>query len=319
MSQFTIYQSTDSSAPVLSGTVGALVTVLDAVLVNGYGSKAAAGWTKAFTGTNKAAYRMGGGNQFYLRVLDTGPGADAAREARVVGYETMSDIDNGLVAFPNPLQHANGIFVRKSFSADSTARSWIIFADDRTFYAFFATNDGGSIYLGYMFGDFYSAIPNDPGRTMIIAGTTEANVSSQPFTTVTTLAGSISGHFTARDHGAVRSSVPVGKHGDAVKGSTLVFDGLIRFPHPTDSLFYLSPVWIHDPLTGFNSAFSLRGMLRGLYEGLFPVANVTHGDTFSAVVNGEYRSFRIVSTVRGGGSVGYVVIETSDTLSTNPY
>jgi hypothetical protein len=36
-------------------------------------------------------------------------------------------------------------------------------------------------------------------------------------------------------------------------------------------------------------------------------------------MNGEAKSFRVVSTVRGGGSVGYVVIETSDTLATNPY
>jgi hypothetical protein len=318
MSQFTIYQSTDSSAPVLSGTNGALITVLDAVLVNGYGSKAAAGWTKAFTGTNKAAYRMGGGNQFYLRVLDTGPGADAAREARCWGYETMSDIDNGTVLFPNPLQLSSGVIFRKSFSADATARAWIIFADDRTFYAFFATNDGGTIYIGYMFGDFYSAIPNDPGRTMIIGGSVEANASSQPFTTVTTINGTIAGHFAARDNGAVRSSPQLGKHGDAIKGSSIVMDGQLRNPHPTDSLYYLSPMWLHDPVAGFTQ-FSIRGMMRGLYEGLFPVASVTHGDTFSGVMNGEAKSFRVVSTVRGGGSVGYVVIETSDTLATNPY
>ena len=44
----TIYKSTDSSAPVLRGQGNSLVTVLDAILVNGYGSKASQGWADSF-------------------------------------------------------------------------------------------------------------------------------------------------------------------------------------------------------------------------------------------------------------------------------
>jgi hypothetical protein len=40
-----IYRSTDGSAPVLTGQAGKLTDLLDAILVNGYGSKTAAGWT----------------------------------------------------------------------------------------------------------------------------------------------------------------------------------------------------------------------------------------------------------------------------------
>jgi hypothetical protein len=49
------------------------------------------GWNRAYSGTNKAAYRMGAANQHYYRVDDNGPGAATYKEARLVMYETMSD------------------------------------------------------------------------------------------------------------------------------------------------------------------------------------------------------------------------------------
>ncbi|MGE3907973.1 MAG: hypothetical protein AB7K36_01385, partial [Chloroflexota bacterium] len=52
-----IYRSTDSGAPVLTGQAGSLLNLLDKCLVDGYGSKAAAGWSRPYTGTNKTAYR----------------------------------------------------------------------------------------------------------------------------------------------------------------------------------------------------------------------------------------------------------------------
>lgn len=50
----TIYRSTDANAPVLFGGGGALITLLDAILVNGYGSAFASG-TITSDGTNVAA------------------------------------------------------------------------------------------------------------------------------------------------------------------------------------------------------------------------------------------------------------------------
>ena len=50
-----IYKSTDSGAPTLTGQAFSLISLLLACLVDGYGSKAAAGWTKPYTGTNLAS------------------------------------------------------------------------------------------------------------------------------------------------------------------------------------------------------------------------------------------------------------------------
>src|ERR1700756_3309459 len=119
-----LYKSTDASAPTLTGSAGALLTVLDAVLVNGYGSQTAAGWTIAYTGTNKRQYQMGaGGTSCQLYIDDTGPGAGGAREARINGFKTGSALGTGTGQFPTTGQMtapSGAVVVRKSATADST-------------------------------------------------------------------------------------------------------------------------------------------------------------------------------------------------------
>ena len=123
-----VYQSTDPGAIQLDGQVGSLVAVLDSVLV-------AAGWSIAFTTTNIRAYRQpataDGALRAYLRVNDAGPGVGGGKEARIVGYETMSDVNTGTLPCPTVANMANGLFVRKSATADATTRTWLIVADAR--------------------------------------------------------------------------------------------------------------------------------------------------------------------------------------------
>ena len=88
----TVYRWDDPDAPVLSNpSAGSLIGVLDACLVDGYTGKTGAGWTKAFSGTNLAAYRQGAGSMCYLRV-DDGTGSF---KVKMRGYESMTDIDTG--------------------------------------------------------------------------------------------------------------------------------------------------------------------------------------------------------------------------------
>ena len=131
------------------------------------------GWTEAYSGTNQRAYQMGGGNQFFLNVNDNGPGAGTAREARIVGFETMSAIGTGTNPFPTVAQSATGLFVRKSATADATTRSWLCLCDDRTVYFYCVSGDSAGAYSGLGFGDFYSFTSSDPYRCFIMARTTE--------------------------------------------------------------------------------------------------------------------------------------------------
>ena len=73
-----VYQSTDTSAPVLTGVAGSLIALLDAVLVAGYGTQTAAGWTKPFNGINKGVYKHAGSNGYFRFVDDASANADAS-------------------------------------------------------------------------------------------------------------------------------------------------------------------------------------------------------------------------------------------------
>ena len=226
------FSSDMTGAAVLSGTAGALIAVLDSVLVNGFGSVsvtglavassvatatvaaghsfkvgsvalvagatpsglngekrvltvasntftfdatgvsdgsatgtitakvAAAGWTKQYTGTNIAVYKMGGveGTGFVLRVDDTG-----TTVARVRGYEVMSDANTGTGPFPTTAQWADsGLWWSKSNAASAAARPWRIVADDRGFFYFCKQADTGAEHQGNYFGDILSLKSNDP-------------------------------------------------------------------------------------------------------------------------------------------------------------
>lgn len=174
-----LYQSTDAGAPTLNGQAGSLAAVLDACLVNGYGAKAAAGWSIAYTATNKRAYKQGaGGNHptgIHLYIDDTGPGTGVGREARCAGFETMSAITPvGTGQFPNSTQSNIGagyLVIRKSNATTAEARTWYVIADAHTFYLFVETGDRVApniIGCAFMFGDFKSYKSGDAYAQMII-------------------------------------------------------------------------------------------------------------------------------------------------------
>jgi hypothetical protein len=89
------------------------------------------GWTKVYTGTNKAVYKSSdpASSGLLLRVDDTG-----TTSARVVGYESMSDVDTGANAFPTTLQVSGGGYWPKSTGANANAVRWMMFGDSRVFY-----------------------------------------------------------------------------------------------------------------------------------------------------------------------------------------
>lgn len=179
-----LYRHDDTSAPVLTGQAGSLTTLLDAVLVNGYGSKTAAGWSINQTTTNKRGYKQGAGGNHPTGVLfyvdDTAPGAAGAREARCVGFETMSAITPvGTGQFPNSTQSAIStgmLVIRKSNTNDSVARKWYVVADAWTMYLFIETGDAGegpNLGTAVIFGDFTSYKSGDAYAQILIARTLE--------------------------------------------------------------------------------------------------------------------------------------------------
>ena len=136
---------------------------------------APAGWSKVYSGTNKAAYRSNNvsGSQTFLRVDDT-----AGRNARVVGYETMSDVDTGEGPFPTAAQLSGGGWWPKSNTASSAARAWTVVANDRTVYLHTGCGDSaGSSGSVWGFGDFASYKVGDGFAAMLVAADSDVSAS----------------------------------------------------------------------------------------------------------------------------------------------
>lgn len=297
------YRSTDAGAPVLTGAAGEYVALLKACLVDGYGARAAAGWTRPYAGTNKAAFRQGGGNQFYVRVADTFDVA-SYQSAYHRNYETMSDVDTGTGPHPTVAQVAgDGQLLRYNFGG--VPRPWKLFADDRTAYLF-TDPLGTTTYYSASLCDFYSYLVGDAYRCMNIGGddVLDALVTD-------TLTTALAGHYVARNSAGVAGALQVGKHGDAAKGSGSVLKGALSYPNLADLSLHLAPVYLHEIATPL-----IRGKMRGFWHWLHGSSGVGDGDTFTGLAGTDFagRTFEIVMLGSGGA---VFCIETSSTWDTS--
>lgn len=320
----TLYRSTDTSAPSLTGQTGSLVALLDAVLVNGYGSQTAAGWTIAYTGTSKRDYKQGtGSNGYYVDIDDSGPGAGTFKEARMRGYETMSALGTGTAPFPSVAQSSFGVVCRKSNTADSTARAWYCVADSTCFYLFVDTGDFTSpaYSMAVMFGDIFSYKSGDAYATMCIGRNAENNVTYSPealpvvVSTTSALVTASGGHFIDRHWNGLGGSLQVCKftsllaatvaNANTVVGSNAA---MCAYPNGPDNALELAPFWIGQ-----------QGNIRGYLKGLWAPCQFQpcgHGDTFTGTGNMAGKSF-LALNMQGGSTqtLGQIVIETSNTWS----
>ena len=124
-----------------------------------------AGWTKAFSGTNKAAYKsVTSDSGFYFRIDDSGL-YSVGQPVR--GYESMSDVDTGTRAFPTTAQQVN-FATRRSHDATGD-RTWALVADDKFFYLFTRMQAAIERQQGIYFGDICSFDPADANACIISA------------------------------------------------------------------------------------------------------------------------------------------------------
>lgn len=333
---FTIYKSSDSGAPSFYGSTGSYVALLDACLVNGYGSKPGAGWIKPFPNTSSfgsaslslGAWTIpsGSSTSCSLFINDNAPGAGVYKECRACGWEVLSGGPSSSVAntmgsgsgqFPTPAQSQTYGFVtiRKSATNDSSSlRQWLVLADSSSFYAFIATGDTAGVYYGFGFGDIYSfkTGSSDNYRCIIIGRTNENSsaAANDGFDYVGNgYSTAVGGNFMARASSQIGTSITIAKHGDGVKGSANFSLGNVPFPNGVDNALYISPIWVVDSV-----ATNIRGQLRGFYQNLHPIAQFTDGQTFTGALEYGGKTFLCVKTTPNSGMY---VLETSNTLLGN--
>ena len=321
MTQFTIYSSLDAGAPVLNGLAGSLVTVLDACLVDGYGTQVAAGWTINQTDTNKRVYQSGNNTACPSVVLITDT---TNTTATAVGG--ISATSTTFVSITNPFPStvlASVLSITKSDVATVTARPWYIVADNRTFYLFVdksATFSSG--YSNFYFGEIYSyraaALLADPTRIII------GNNLIQVYLSMVSVSYSVD--YMAKTYSGLGEAIVVKKVGDTSKtnatsntygslyaGAPLANAGFsfLNFPTLGDVAMYTSPMWISEAISG-----CLRGHLRGIQFPLhiLPLSNL---DTFTGVGVLAGKTYKAFNANNNSTIVGQIFVETSNTVDTN--
>lgn len=141
-----------------TGTVTGTITV----------KLAPAGWLKAFSGTNLAAYKIDpalhpDSTGIFLRLDDTG-----TFNSKIIGCEVMSDIDTWTGDFPTTVQ--TPLYVFKSSDANTVARPWFIIADSRMVYIgvrHYGTDNANWGPAWWCFGEFSSKKTADAYRFMV--------------------------------------------------------------------------------------------------------------------------------------------------------
>lgn len=237
---------------------------------------APAGWEKVYSGTNKAVYKSldpqahGGG--MYLRVDDTGTTA-----ARVVGYETMSDVDTGTGPFPTSAQMSGGLYWWKSSVANANAAGWAIVADSRFFIGnmrpYDAAGSAQSTGQSYGFGDFLSGRVTGDAFAVLLCASASANVGNS--TPHGLDVGAIAGKYVARDYSGLGSSAAVLLHPFVGTVNSSGNDGTLgSYPDPITGRLWFSTRKIHSGIT------TATAHVRGVVPGVLHIPMLLSGDEF---------------------------------------
>jgi hypothetical protein len=266
---------------------------------------ASAGWEKPFSGTNLAVYRSPNvqGTRMFLRVDDS-----VAQNARAIGYESMTDASTGVNPFPTTAQVSGGLWWPNASTTATTARNWLVIADDRAFYVWVNTsvsniwNEG----LLYGFGDFNSFKSGD-AYGCFISGLTSNQAA------ITTALGNTLGYsdlvgdnnalgfYAARSFTALGASLAASRKAesyttaDAYSGNT----ASVAYPNGADNSLLLSRMLITEvtPLT-------MRGVMPGLLfcpqavgANTFPTRNKIDGQ-------GIYAGRKLMAVNNSGAPAG---------------
>ena len=310
----TVYRWDDPGAPVLSNpSAGSLIGVLDACLVDGYTGKTGAGWTKAFSGTNLAAYRQGAGSMCYLRVND----GTGSFKVKMLGYESMTGIDTGVNAFPTTAQLANGVYAAIGTSTTAANKPWIVVADNKRFYLWVGITLTTAVNIStsteaqemFFFGDIISFRPGDTYCCQII-GSDSASNGTERFGIVGALTSVTAGSFIARDAAQAAGSVNNSKYYDYYGGNSSPTIGSangVAYPDPITGGINLSRIHVSNGAT----VKGIRGRLPGVFAPLNALPG-NNGDTFSGVGDLDGRTF-ILLDCGSWTTRCRVALETSDT------
>jgi len=217
--------------------------------------RAPLGWSKAFSGTNLAAYRSSelSATGMLLRIDDTNTYAGwntYGENVRATAVESMTGIDTWDGQFGDSMW-------RKHASAGGTANEWHLIGDESLFYRQVKTDSGDASCSIVCFGDIFPQMSNDayhciythydPGAPQNVCGTYFAHAN-----------GSTSGRWMARSYDQVTQAIQVAMRGHRI--TSYLGQGGYDYPNPEGSaLLGQYPLTIDENNT-------VRGTMPGLVQ-----------------------------------------------------
>jgi hypothetical protein len=174
----TIYRSTDASAPQMTSAAGSLITVLDAVLVDGYGAKPAAGWTKEVvdSGTKKVTYLQAakaGAARKRLYIDDNV--ATGMAKAWACTSCTTSASPVFTEEFWSNSDSTQGAIHKADQDTHATDAAWIIVANSRSLLIATTRAAWSTGWVWTFIGDLVTPYPTDYGNFCVAGRTTSQN------------------------------------------------------------------------------------------------------------------------------------------------
>jgi hypothetical protein len=230
--------------------------------------RAGIGWTKAFTGTNKAVYKSSdpASTGLFLRIDDTNAGVASATDARAVMYETMSDVDTGTNPGPTVSQLSGGQFWNKGANS-STAKTWTLLGDGRIFYLFTQISSFTN-QIGMGFGDLISYRAADAygcvlaGASAAVAGGVAGGCFLLRNNLLSNAPNNSGGFVLSRVAAQTGTSVQAGANFHSMGNSVPGSQGP-AYPSPVDNgLVMHRPMYVIESNAAFSSP--IRGELPGV-------------------------------------------------------
>ncbi|WOP15763.1 hypothetical protein [Ottowia sp. SB7-C50] len=202
------------------------------------------GWIKVFSGTNVAVYRSQDirTSRRYLRVDDS-----SATDARVVGYNTMTDANTGANPFPTAAQINGGGYWSKVVAAGTTAQRYDLIGDGGIFYValahFYKSNGSTDAVSGSYAKPFGAPVPlaaSDPWCTVLGTGNASAGFNNPAGTFI---GGPYGGLYVERsfDGATMSSTAAAGGEGQDINNISGADNNAMGvFPNAIDGRLRLS-------------------------------------------------------------------------------
>jgi hypothetical protein len=272
-----MYSSTDVGAPVLDGTPGSLINVLDGCLVTGYGSQPSLGWSKVYTGTNRAGYRRPDGFALptVLQVNDSytsGTSTNSRSNARVRMIETFTDFDTGFNLVP-PLSFSTsgdpsnaGLWWLKRLDWTATASPWRIIGDEKSFIYLalvgWTSPSSVSSWASAYFGQIYPFNSSDLYNDVLTGSSTAISGRSQrPLIVNTSVDNTPSSEiWNLREFNGLYLGSPAGSG----YSSESLNRGSVINPNPITGKFYATKGYVYNSGFVIASASIQRGYYRNI-------------------------------------------------------